>query len=477
MGSPFTITSVANYNSNPPSDDGAQTAANRVQWSTQKTKLSDPIKTAFDTSETATSTAFGKVLGGGGITTTAVDYTVTASDQGKLVKCTVAGKTITTPDATVVGSPFVFGVLNASSGDITFDGSGTQTVDGDLSFTIPAGCGLLLNTDGTNWFTFGRDFNNVLQRPQGYLTLTTGTPVITADVTSVSSVFYTPFEGDRIPISTDGVTFKMRQFTELTLALVSNHLLNTIYDIFLFDNPSSPGQNIIGTGPAWTNSGGGTGARGTGAGTTELQKVHGLWTNKNSMTARNGSTTYTVPANEGTYVGSIYIDGVAGQVSNYISFGQSRKWGVWNAYNRQPINMQCGDSTSQWTPPSLSTIRASNGNTNNKITIFSGLPEETVKADFSQFLQSQASSSSNTPAIGIGLNSTTVFSGLEAQLGNNNSTTTSTIGATVTAKLLVAPFIGINVLQQLEEAQGAAAISNIFNGGSSNMNMSAAWRG
>lgn len=158
MGSPFTQTSVSNYNSNPPSDDGAQTAANRVQWSTHKQKLTDPLKTAFDTSEAATGTAFGKVVGGSGITTTAVDYTVTASDQGKIVECTVSGKTITTPDATAVLSPFVFFVLNSSSGNITLDGNGSQTVDGVTSITIPAGAGAMLNTDGSNWKTGGKNF-------------------------------------------------------------------------------------------------------------------------------------------------------------------------------------------------------------------------------------------------------------------------------------------------------------------------------
>src|SRR6185437_329097 len=128
MGSPFTITSVSNYNSNPPSDDGSQTAANRVQWSTQKTKLADPVYNAFNSSETATSAAFGKIIGGAGLTTTAVDYTVAASDQGKFVQATASGITITAPDATSVGTPFVFAVLNNSSGDITFAGNGTQTI-------------------------------------------------------------------------------------------------------------------------------------------------------------------------------------------------------------------------------------------------------------------------------------------------------------------------------------------------------------
>lgn len=476
MGSPFTVTSVSNYNTNPPSDDGAQTAANRVQWSTQKTKLSDPIKTAFDASETKTSTAFGKVLGGGGITTTAVDYTVTAADQGKLVKCTVAGKIITTPDATVVGSPFVFGVLNASPGDITFDGSGTQTVDGDLSFTIPAGCGLLLNTDGSNWFTFGRDFNNVLDDPQGYLTLVTGTPVISSDQTAKTSVFYTPDVGDRVPISTDGSTFKMRQFSELTLALVSNHVASTLYDVFLFDNA---GVLMIGTGPAWNTSTAGSGARGTGAGTTELQRVHGLYTNKNAMTARNGSTTYSVAANQGTYVGTIFIDSAAGQVSNYVSWGAARKWSVWNAFNRKPIKILNGDSTSNWTIPSLNSIRASNGSTtNNTLTTMAGLPEEPISVEFSQFIEAQGIANSVTAIIGIGVNANNAFSGMQAQVSTNNQNASSvTIGSTVTARHTVAPGIGINSIVSCEETQGAAAIQGIFFGGSAVMVLSAAWRG
>jgi hypothetical protein len=162
MGSPFVATTVTNYNSNPPSDDGSQTAANRVQWSTQKTKLSDPLKTAFDTSETATQTAFGKIIGGAGVTTTAVSYAVTASDQGKLVNATVASITITTPDATVVGSPFVFSLLNSSSGSITFDGSGSQTIDGSDAIVIPPGCGVIVYTDGANWNTTGQNFPAVV---------------------------------------------------------------------------------------------------------------------------------------------------------------------------------------------------------------------------------------------------------------------------------------------------------------------------
>ena len=45
MGNPYSAQTISGYNTSPPPDDGSQTAANRVSWSTQKTKLADPIKT------------------------------------------------------------------------------------------------------------------------------------------------------------------------------------------------------------------------------------------------------------------------------------------------------------------------------------------------------------------------------------------------------------------------------------------------
>jgi hypothetical protein len=475
MAAPFTVTSVSNYNSNPPSDDGAQTASNRVQWSTQKQKLADPIKTAFDTSETNTSTAFGKVVGGAGITTTAVSYGVSASDQGKIVNATVAGITITTPDATSVGSPFVFSVVNTSSGDITIDGNGSQTVDGALSFTIPSGCGCMLNTDGSNWNTDGQNFNSSQGTPQGRLTLTTGTPVLSSDVTAATSVYYTPYVGDRFPISTNGTTFRSRQISELTLSLVSNHLASTIYDVFLFDNS---GTVTIGTGPAWNNSAAGAGSRGSGAGTTELQRVHGLWTNKNSMTARNGSTTYSVAANQGTYVGSIFIDGAAGQVSCHVSYGQSRKWGVWNYYGRVPVTVKAGDGTGSWNY-ATNTIRAANNSSANSITIFSGLAEDPYDLAIQSTITTSTLTNNNSfgGRAGIGFNSTTAFSGYAAEHFISQST-----GGTINSMFLspsgsyqAAPNIGINVVTALETGLGATG-TNTWQGTEAWMLLTAKWR-
>ena len=156
MGAPYTSVAISGYSSNPPSDDGQQTEANRGKYSTIKTKLGDPVKTLAETMNTNILAAVLKMIGGNGITSTAISYQVLSTDQGKLIYSTGSGLTHTTPDATDVDDPFVFGVKNAhASSTLTVDGFGAQTINGAASVTIQAGDGCLFFTDGTNWFTTG----------------------------------------------------------------------------------------------------------------------------------------------------------------------------------------------------------------------------------------------------------------------------------------------------------------------------------
>src|SRR5258705_5804017 len=123
MAAPYTSVTVTGYNDNPPPDDGTASEENRVLWSTIKQKLADPPKTALEAINTNVDTAMGKILGGAGVVSSAISATVGASDQGKLYRATVAGVTIATPDATIVGSPFWFAFLNQSTGPVTLDGN------------------------------------------------------------------------------------------------------------------------------------------------------------------------------------------------------------------------------------------------------------------------------------------------------------------------------------------------------------------
>jgi hypothetical protein len=160
-------------------------------------------------------------------------------------------------------------------------------------------------------------------QPQGYLTLqvTNRNPIVGGDVSAATSVFCTPFMGHLIPIYS-GSRHVPTEFTELTLSLVSAHAANAIYDVFVFSNN---GVLTIVTGPNWTTATAGAGARGTGAGTTQLTRLNGYWVNAVSMTGRNGSTTYSIGANLATYVGSIFMDGSNGQVTCHRAWGQSQQ--------------------------------------------------------------------------------------------------------------------------------------------------------
>lgn len=297
--------------------------------------------------------------------------------------------------------------------------------------------------------TFQTTLQNIISQPQGRLTLTSATPVLATGVTAGTAVYYTPYVGNLVPIW-NGTQYAINSFSELTLTLHSNHTANSIYDVFVFLDSSTV---TIGTGPAWNTATAGSGARGTGAGTTELERKNGLWTNKVSMTARNGSSTYTVDANKGIYVGSIYMDGTNGQISAHTAYGQNRKWGVWNAYNRVPIIMKGGDSTSSWSYNSA-TVQASNGSADNKITSFTGLDESSVDVEFVQFVTLSVSSVAATIEIGIGVNSTTAYSGKNGRLTLSAASTVNSSGADLKATHDIAPALGIQNIQMLEAVPG-----------------------
>jgi hypothetical protein len=322
-----------------------------------------------------------------------------------------------------------------------------------------------------------------LTPPQGYLNLVgqaSGDVIQTGDVSGTTTVYYSPFVGNTIPIW-NGSVFKSVVFSELTATLTgSGSPLNSIQDECVFSNNGVP---TLVTGPAWTTATAGAGNRGTGAGTAQISRLQGIWVNANSIVGYNGLSSYTIPANQCTYVGSLSIDGTAGQVSAFRSYGQSRKWGVWNAYNRQPIKMQAGDPSSSWNYSSA-TIRPSHNSTANSITTFVGLPEEPVDVQFSQFVSGGSGTGSTQIisqwTIGIGWNSTTAFSGLVGSSGFriDGSSLDFILNSTTPARYITPPTIGLNVATSLEATTGSSGTPTESYGGTvANMILSTLYNG
>lgn len=429
----------------------------------------DNILGALDTSSFGTATALPKTP----VLVKSSDYTIVTGDRASVINADPTGATVTLtlPSAITVGDNWrITARHNGTANTVVLQTVSAQTINGATSLTLYYQYeGVTLVSDGANWHVSEDGYMRYpagTVTPQGRLTLTSATPILAADVTAAAAVYYTPYVGNLVPLYS-GTRFVPYEFSELTLSLVSNHTAGNIYDVFAFLDGSTL---RIGTGPTWSTLTAGAGARGTGAGTTQLTRTNGLWINTVSMTVRNGGNTYSVAASRATYLGTIFMDGTNGQVSCHVTVGQARKWAVWNAFNRVSIVMLASDPTASWNY-STNTTRASNGESNNKITTMFGLAEEYVDIEFRQKV-TQASNNSSV-SLGIGINSTTTESGYFPTI--NISATGGVQARDMLAKLCDVPKLGVNAYQMLETAVGAA-VTTTWNGTEENMLMTARFR-
>lgn len=90
---------------------------------------------------------------GGTVTTRATAYTVVASDRGQVISCSGTW-TLSLTSAATLGSGFVVAAVNTGSGVITIDPAGTETVNGNATWTLNAGDAVAMVSNGVNWLVF-----------------------------------------------------------------------------------------------------------------------------------------------------------------------------------------------------------------------------------------------------------------------------------------------------------------------------------
>lgn len=287
----------------------------------------------------------------------------------------------------------------------------------------------------------------------GRLTLTSGTPVLTSDVLAATAVYYTPHNGNSVPIY-DGTNSVQTTFAELMLALDSNsghtgyHQSGKNFDTFVINDA---GTIRYGSGPAWTSDT----ARGTGAGTTELELKNGHYTNKNAITIRFGSAsgnTVSVAANRATYVGSFRAsaDGQTQWKFGSAAANGGEAWlGLWSMYNRVDVALAVQDTTDSWTYQST-TIRAMNNSNTNRISFIRGLDEDGVWA---MNTLSTNSSTTDSGIVSIGLDSTSAFA------ANSSVIDASAVGTVfftnISPSYAGLPGLGFHYIQCVERCTGA----------------------
>ncbi len=335
------------------------------------------------------------------------------------------GSSITfTAESGNLGNGFISWIANVgATGTVVLTPGGGETIDGAASRSLAAGEVVgIVSRGASGWRIFthklpsgvnGRVLTLVSGKPawsaaatvapQGRLTLTSGVPVLTSNATAQGTIYYTPYLGNSIPVF-NGTEWVSQTFAELTLVLDAvGHVSGSQYDVVA----ALDGSTLrIATGPAWSSST----SRGTGAGTTQVSFSNGRYTNTVQVTGRYNSTTFTIAAGAGLYLGSFRASGNGQTTWNpqpaAAAGGGAAQAYLWNMYNRVSVAAWSLDSTNSWAYTTL-TWQAANANNNNRISALFGLNEDACSVS----ANSQASNSSGGPDfyVGIGLDSTSAI--------------------------------------------------------------------
>jgi hypothetical protein len=216
------------------------------------------------------------------------------------------------------------------------------------------------------------------------MTLTSGLPVTTADVTAAVTLYFTPYKGNQISLFDGSSTWTTIPFVETAIAVPGT--TSTVYDLFAFNNSGTMNLET----QTWAND------------TTRAVGV----ILQNGIYVKSGATTRR-------YLGTFRTTTVNGQTEDSLV-----KRYVWNYYNRVDRPMKAVESTNSWTY-SIATYRQANANAANQLDFVIGVSEDSIVAHL--VTQSLNNVTSNAVTIsGIGLDSTTVNSATLYNIGLTN---------------------------------------------------------
>lgn len=251
----------------------------------------------------------------------------------------------------------------------------------------------------------------------GRLTLTSVTPVTTADVTAAATLYYTPYTGNKISLY-DGTNWLDFISAEISIAVPAT--TSQMYDVFIYNNAGTPTLELT----AWTND------------TTRATAL----TYQNGVLVKTGVLTRR-------YLGSFRTTTVSGQTEDSIA-----KRYLWNYYNRILRVMRAVDTTDTWTY-TLATLRQANANTANQLDMVIGVSEDLVQAEAQASCNNGGASGGTQIVVGIGLDSTSVNS---AQIFSRD-TNAGVAAVQVSAKYLGYPGVGRHTMPWLEYSTASGA--------------------
>jgi hypothetical protein len=247
------------------------------------------------------------------------------------------------------------------------------------------------------------------------LTGVSQTPVMTADSTTLSTVFLAPYKGNRLALW-DGAQWQLIfPPSEVSLA-VTGRTTDLPFDVFAFLNNGAVTLEFLN----WASAT----ARATG-----LAKVDGVWTKTGDATRR--------------YLGSIRPRSATS--FHWVTSGLDApcKLDLWNADNKIDVAFQLRTGTNTWAY-TLATWRQAQGSVNYQVDIMVGLQESYFTADL--LVSSRNSTISIPRQVGIGFDSTTAFTGVTSATAN----TVASIECDQNARISNQPGIGRHFYAWLE---------------------------
>lgn len=215
--------------------------------------------------------------------------------------------------------------------------------------------------------------NNLAAVANGRLSLTTGTPVTSADVTGATTLYYTPYNGSRIAIyNTSTSLWELLSFTEKSIGTTGG-TASKPHDVFGVKSAGMLALELL----AWTD---------------DTTRATGL-TTQDGVYVKSGDASRR-------YLGTVYLDG-SKQIDDSLT---SRH--VWNVQNRveRPFSRQEG--TNSWTYNNAN-LRQVNSSASNQFSMVVGLNEDRVTA--SAVLSGYSGSAAQGMATGFGLDSTSAM--------------------------------------------------------------------
>ena len=260
------------------------------------------------------------------------------------------------------------------------------------------------------------------------LTLQTGTPVPIADVTAATTLYLTPYSGNRIDLpDANGNPIRVTS-GEISITLPGTGSYN--YDVFVFLNGNVPALETV----QWTND---------TTRTTNIVRTNGRFFKSGDLTR--------------LYVGTCRTT-IAGQSED--SFAKRY---VFNQYNRIRRLSRAVDSTASWTY-TTNTWRQMNGNAADQLDVVIGVAEVSLHAE----------------AIGICFNAAgpTIYVGIGQD--SNSTTVAGSVGMggtgfaagqlfQIRAVIDLYPAVGRHFYAALERSQGVGTTTWYGNNGDSTL--------